>query len=148
MIDELITVIRILEDEWMTINEALIKLQKQGFNLKEDKAVFILKDGALEIYFDEDENTLKTEIHDRKVFVSNSLNEMNMMGVLLSGVKKEDEWMAIIREIKNEVVAEIIEALVEDTGETDAYELIKFCRDYGDEDIVIIKDADEYIIGT
>lgn len=148
MIDELITVIRILEDEWMTINEALIKLQKQGFNLKEDKAVFILKDGALEIYFDEDENTLKTEIHDRKVFVSDSLNEMNMMGVLLSGVKKEDEWMAIIREIKNEVVAEIIEALVEDTGETDAYELIKFCRDYGDEDIVIIKDADEYIIGT
>lgn len=148
MIDELITVIRILEDEWMTINEALIKLQKQGFDLKEDKAVFILKDGALEIYFDEDENTLKTEIHDRKVFVSDSLNEMNMMGVLLSGVKKEDEWMAIIREIKNEVVAEIIEALVEDTGETDAYELIKFCRDYGDEDIVIIKDADEYIIGT
>lgn len=75
----------------MTINEALIKLQKQGFNLKEDKVVFILKDGALEIYFDEDENTLKTEIHDRKVFVSDSLNEMNMMGVLLSGVKKEDE---------------------------------------------------------
>ncbi|HCA7000996.1 TPA: hypothetical protein K8027_002490 [Staphylococcus pseudintermedius] len=80
----------------MTINEALIKLQKQGFNLKEDKAVFILKDGALEIYFDEDENTLKTEIHDRKVFVSDSLNEMNMMnmmnmmGVLLSGVKEED----------------------------------------------------------
>ncbi|EMC0274968.1 hypothetical protein U9W50_000220 [Staphylococcus pseudintermedius] len=56
--------------------------------------------------------------------------------------------MAIIREIKNEVVAEIIEALVEDTGETDAYELIENCRDYGDEDIVIIKDGDEYFIGT
>lgn len=148
MIDELITVIRILEDEWMTINEALIKLQKQGFNLKEDKAVFILKDGALEIYFDEDENTLKTEIHDRKVFVSDSLNEMNMMGVILSGVKKEDEWMATVIEFTKELMAQIIEQLIEDTGETDAYELIKFCRDYGDEDIVIIKDADEYIIGT
>ncbi|QHW38078.1 hypothetical protein GZH82_12385 [Staphylococcus ursi] len=56
--------------------------------------------------------------------------------------------MAIIREIKNEVVAEIIEALVEDTGETDANELIEICRDYGDEDIVIIKDGDEYFIGT
>lgn len=119
MIDELITVIRILEDEWMTINEALIKLQKQGFNLKEDKAVFILKDGALEIYFDEDENTLKTEIHDRKVFVSDSLNEMNMMnmmGVLLSGVKEEDEWMATVIEFTKELMAQIIEQLIEDTG--------------------------------
>lgn len=77
----------------MTINEALIKLREQGFKLKEDKAVFRLADGTLEIYFDEDENALKTEFHDMKVFVSDSLCEMNMMSGIyqLSGVKEEDE---------------------------------------------------------
>ncbi|HGH5543171.1 TPA: hypothetical protein ACJI4Y_001755 [Staphylococcus pseudintermedius] len=58
--------------------------------------------------------------------------------------------MNFVMETKKEVIAEIIEQLVEDTGETDAYELIKFCRDYGDEDVSVIKDGDEYeyIIGT
>ncbi|UXR77647.1 hypothetical protein PYH72_13730 (plasmid) [Staphylococcus delphini] len=77
----------------MTINEALIKLQEQGFKLKEDKAVFRLADGTLEIYFDEDENALKTEFHDMKVFVSDSLNGMDMMSGInqLSGVSEEDK---------------------------------------------------------
>lgn len=56
--------------------------------------------------------------------------------------------MATVIEFTKELMAQIIEQLIEDIGETDAYELIKFCRDYGDEDIVIIKDDDEYIIGT
>lgn len=44
--------------------------------------------------------------------------------------------MATVIEFAKELMAQIIE------------QLIKFCRDYGDEDIVIIKDDDEYIIGT
>ncbi|EGQ2798992.1 hypothetical protein GT369_09140 [Staphylococcus pseudintermedius] len=56
--------------------------------------------------------------------------------------------MNFVMETKKEVIAEIIEQLVEDTGETDVYELIEYCRDYGDEDVSVIKDGDEYIIGT
>lgn len=51
-------------------------------------------------------------------------------------------------ELTKEIVAEIIEQLVEDTGESDVNEIIKYCRDYGDEDILIIKDGDKYFIGT
>lgn len=50
--------------------------------------------------------------------------------------------------LTKEIIAEIIEQLVEDTGETDVKEIIKYCRDYGDEDILVIKDGDKYIIGT
>lgn len=56
--------------------------------------------------------------------------------------------MYFVLETKKEVIAEVIDQLVEDTGETDVHEIIKFCRDYGDEDISVIKDGDEYIIGT
>ncbi|WP_224398258.1 hypothetical protein [Staphylococcus delphini] len=56
--------------------------------------------------------------------------------------------MYLVLETKKEVIAEVIEQLVEDTGETDVYEIIKLCRDYGDEDVSVIKDGDEYIIGT
>ncbi|MCQ9290440.1 hypothetical protein NQ016_02760 [Staphylococcus hyicus] len=77
----------------MKFKEALEKLKEQGFNPKEDKAIFRLEDGALEIYFDEDENKLITEIHDLKVFVSDDLNDREYMDVAfeLSGIDEEDE---------------------------------------------------------
>ncbi|MDT0700379.1 hypothetical protein [Staphylococcus chromogenes] len=65
----------------MIINNALKKLKEQGLDLREEKAIFRLKDGALELYLDEDEKTLKTEIHDLKVVVSDDLNKMDMMNV-------------------------------------------------------------------
>ncbi|MDG4943930.1 hypothetical protein [Staphylococcus agnetis] len=65
----------------MKIKEAIAKLKEQGLDLREEKAIFRLKDGALELYLDEDEKTLKTEIHDLKVVVSDDLNKMDMMNV-------------------------------------------------------------------
>lgn len=65
----------------MKFKEALEKLKEQGFDLKEDKAIFRLEDGALEIYFDKDKETLKTEIHDLKIFVSDDLNDWDCMDV-------------------------------------------------------------------
>lgn len=76
----------------MKIKEAMAKLEEQGFNFKEDKAIFRLEDGALELHFDEDEETLKTEIHDLKVYVSDDLNDREYMDVAfeLSGIDEED----------------------------------------------------------
>lgn len=87
----------------MEIKEAVEKLEEQGLNLKEDKAIFRLKDGTLEIYFDEDgilefyfdgdEDKLITEIHDLKIFVSDDLNDRDCMDVAyeLAGIDEEDE---------------------------------------------------------
>lgn len=77
----------------MKIKEAIAKLKEQGFNFKEDKAVFRLDNGTLEIYFDEDENKLITEIHDLKVFVSDDLNDKDCMDVAyeLAGIDEEDK---------------------------------------------------------
>lgn len=76
----------------MKIKEAITKLEKQGFYFKEDKAIFILDEGALEIYFDEDKETLITEIHDLKIFVSNDLNDRDYMDVAfeLSGIEEDE----------------------------------------------------------
>lgn len=57
-------------------------MKKEGFNSKEDKAIFRLKDGAMEIYFDDDEKTIKTEFHDMNVCVSDDLKDMDMFEVL------------------------------------------------------------------
>lgn len=69
------------------------KLKEQGFNFKEDKAIFRLDNGTLEIYFDEDEDKLITEIHDLKVFVSDDLNDRDCMDVAyeLAGIDEEDK---------------------------------------------------------
>ncbi|MBV5190978.1 hypothetical protein [Staphylococcus chromogenes] len=77
----------------MKIIKAIRNLEKQGFKFKEDKAVFRLDNGTLEIYFDEDENKLITEIHDLKVFVSDDLNDKDCMDVAyeLAGIDEEDE---------------------------------------------------------
>ncbi|NJI00059.1 hypothetical protein GLV88_06185 [Staphylococcus hyicus] len=77
----------------MKIKEAITKLEKQGFNFKEDKAILRLEDGALEIYFDEYEDKLITEIRYLKVFVSDDLNDKDCMDVAyeLAGIDKEDE---------------------------------------------------------
>lgn len=77
----------------MKIKEAMKKLKDQGFNLKEDKAIFKLEDGTLEIYFDKDEDKLITEIHDLKVFMSHDLNDKDCMDVAyeLAGIDEEDE---------------------------------------------------------
>ncbi|WP_419791596.1 hypothetical protein [Staphylococcus chromogenes] len=77
----------------MKIKEAMKKLKEQGFNFKEDKAIFRLDNGTLEIYFDEDEDKLITEIHDLKVFVSDDLNDRDCMDVAyeLAGIDEEDK---------------------------------------------------------
>lgn len=51
-------------------------------------------------------------------------------------------------ELSKEVVAEIIKQLVEDTGETNVNEIIRYCRDYGDENILITKEFDKYTVWT
>ena len=48
------------------INQALKNLSENGMDISEDKVVFHLKDGSLEIYIDHDEETLKVETHDMK----------------------------------------------------------------------------------
>ncbi|WP_257874797.1 hypothetical protein [Staphylococcus haemolyticus] len=49
-------------DKKTRINEAYEKLEKEGLNFKEDKAIFRLKGGTMEIYFDEDEKNNKNRI--------------------------------------------------------------------------------------
>lgn len=90
------------------------------------------------IYSTEIEQALKNKDLDECLFLLEKI-KMDL---------EEGEWMYFVLETKKEVIAEIIEQLVEDTGETDVYEIIKYCRDYGDEDISVIKDGDEYYIGT
>ncbi|SUM72769.1 hypothetical protein [Staphylococcus hominis] len=68
-------------DKKTRINEAYEKLEKEGLNFKEDKAIFRLKDGTMEIYFDEEE-TIKTEFHDMNVFVSDELKDIDTLEVL------------------------------------------------------------------
>ncbi|OFQ11046.1 hypothetical protein HMPREF2953_03610 [Staphylococcus sp. HMSC072E01] len=68
-------------DKKTRINEAYEKLEKEGLNFKEDKAIFRLKDGTMEIYFDEEE-TIKTEFHDMNVFVSDELKDIDTFEVL------------------------------------------------------------------
>ncbi len=77
----------------MKVTEALKNLKEKGFNVNENKAVFNLDDGTLEIYIDHDEKTLKTELHDLNVFVSEDLKNRDMESVLyeLSGIDEEDE---------------------------------------------------------
>lgn len=77
----------------MKIKEAIAKLEDQGFNPKEDKAIFRLEDGTLEIYFDDDERALKTAFHDLKVFVSNDLNDKEYTDVMfeLAGITEEEK---------------------------------------------------------
>lgn len=76
----------------MKVTEALKNLKEKGFNVNENKAVFNLDDGTLEIYIDHDEKTLKTELHDLNVFVSEDLKNRDMESVLyeLSGIDEED----------------------------------------------------------
>lgn len=57
----------------MKIIESMKKLKEKGYKANEDKAIFLLDDGTLEIYIDHDEKTIKTELHDLNVFVSEDL---------------------------------------------------------------------------
>lgn len=51
-------------------------------------------------------------------------------------------------ELTKEIVAEIIEQLVENTGETNVSDIIRYCRDYGDEEILITKEGNKYTVWT
>lgn len=64
------------------INQALKKLSDKGMDIGEDKLVFHLKDGSLEIYIDHDEETLKVETHDMKVYTSDELKDKTMKDVI------------------------------------------------------------------
>lgn len=77
----------------MKIYESLKKLEEKGYRVHEDKAIFNLDDGALEIYIDHDEKAIKTELHDMKVFVSDDLKDRDMESVLyeLAGINKEEQ---------------------------------------------------------
>ncbi|HCW8939971.1 TPA: hypothetical protein OYK85_001579 [Staphylococcus aureus] len=59
----------------------------------ENKAIFNLADGTLEIYIDHDEKTIITEFHDLKVFVSEDLKDKSMESVMyeLAGIDEEDK---------------------------------------------------------
>ncbi|VED32381.1 phage protein [Staphylococcus warneri] len=78
----------------MKIYESLKKLEEKGYRVDEDKAIFNLEDGALEIYIDHDndEKTIKTELHDMKVFVSEELKDRSVESVMceLAGIDEED----------------------------------------------------------
>lgn len=78
----------------MKIYESLKKLEEKGYRFDEDKAIFNLEDGALEIYIDHDNDkkTIKTELHDMKVFVSDDLKDRDMESVMyeLTGIDEED----------------------------------------------------------
>lgn len=76
----------------MKINESLKKLEEKGYRVDQDKAIFNLEDGALEIYLDHDEKTIKTELHDLNVFVSEDLKNRSMESVMyeLTGIDEED----------------------------------------------------------
>ena len=65
----------------MKINESLKKLEEKGYRVDEDKAIFNLEDGSLEIYIDHDEKTIKTELHDRS---------MESVMYELAGIDEED----------------------------------------------------------
>ncbi|HDE4246009.1 TPA: hypothetical protein ACH7KZ_001592 [Staphylococcus aureus] len=77
----------------MKINESLKKLEERGYKANEDKAIFNLADGTLEIYTDQDENAIITEFHDLKVFVSEDLKDKSMESVMyeLAGIDEEEQ---------------------------------------------------------
>ena len=77
----------------MKINESLKKLEEKGYRVDEDKAIFNLEDGSLEIYIDHDEKTIKTELHDLNVFVSEDLKDRSMESVMyeLAGIDEEEQ---------------------------------------------------------
>lgn len=64
------------------INQALKNLSDNGMDISEDKVVFHLKDGSLEMYIDHDEETLKVETHDMKVYTSSELKDKTMKDVI------------------------------------------------------------------
>ncbi|CVY55126.1 hypothetical protein [Staphylococcus hominis] len=78
-------------DKKQRLNKAYELLKNEGFNFKEDKVVFRLKEGALEIYFDEEEKTIKTEVHDMNVYVSDDLKDMENFDVLEALFLEGDE---------------------------------------------------------
>ncbi|HHA3130725.1 TPA: hypothetical protein ACODVH_002782, partial [Staphylococcus aureus] len=63
------------------------------YKANEDKAIFLLDDGTLEIYIDHDEKTIKTELHDLNVFVSEDLKDRSMESVMyeLAGIDEEEK---------------------------------------------------------
>ncbi|HEA3353505.1 TPA: hypothetical protein RVT09_001172 [Staphylococcus aureus] len=77
----------------MNLNESLKKLEERGYKANEDKAIFNLADGTLEIYTDQDENAIITEFHDLKVFVSEDLKDKSMESVMyeLAGIDEEEQ---------------------------------------------------------
>lgn len=77
----------------MKIKEALKKLEEKGFQLQEDKAIFELEDGTLEIHIDYEEETIKTLLSDSNVFMSEDLKDRNMESVMyeLAGIDEEDK---------------------------------------------------------
>ncbi|MFQ3872318.1 hypothetical protein [Staphylococcus sp. Mo2-1] len=76
----------------LEVKQALKTLEDKGLNLNEDKAVFQLENGTLETWVDEEEKTLKTQLHDMKTYFSNELNNRDMMSILfeISGIEEED----------------------------------------------------------
>ncbi|MGD6772412.1 hypothetical protein [Staphylococcus simulans] len=77
----------------MVVKEALKKLEEKGFQLQEDKAIFELEDGTLEIYIDHEEETIKTLLSDSNVFMSEDLKNRSMESIMyeLAGIDEEDE---------------------------------------------------------
>lgn len=77
----------------MVVKEALKKLEEKGFQLQEDKAIFELEDGTLEIHVDYEEETIKTLLSDSNVFMSEDLKDRNMESVMyeLAGIDEEDK---------------------------------------------------------
>lgn len=79
----------------MKIIESMKKLKEKGYKANEDKAIFLLDDGTLEIYIDHDEKTIKTELHDLNVFVSEDLKDRRVESVMyeLAGIDEEEKKM-------------------------------------------------------
>lgn len=77
----------------MKINESLEKLKEKGYRGYEDKAIFNLNDGTLEIYIDHDEKTVKVELHEKNVFVSDDLKDRSIDSIVheLASVDEENE---------------------------------------------------------
>ncbi|PTJ09086.1 hypothetical protein [Staphylococcus simulans] len=77
----------------MVVKEALKKLEEKGFQLQEDKVVFKLEDGSLEIYIDHEEGTIKTVLSDSNVFMSEDLKNRSMESIMyeLAGIDEEDK---------------------------------------------------------
>lgn len=76
----------------MKIKDAMEGLKEYGFDILGNKAIFRLNDGALEVCFDQDGNALKTEIHDKTIFVSNDLLDRSVESVVfeLNGIEEDE----------------------------------------------------------